>query len=110
MVIRTLFPVLITCVLTALPVSPTLADRTIRVTYEDLDLNSAADVSELYKRIGRAANKYCKSTRVSTGTRISPEFNRCVEDAIATTVKKLDRPELSAFHASRDVGDAVDNS
>lgn len=110
MLIRTLFPVLIACVLTALPVSPTLADRTVRVSYDDLDLNSAADISELYKRIGRAASKFCKSTRVSTGTRISPEFNRCVEDAIATTVKKLDRPELSAFHAARDVGDAVDNS
>lgn len=106
MVIRNLFPVLIACAIAALPISSSLADRTVRVTYTDLDLNSAADISELYKRINRAAYKYCKSTRVSTGTRISPTFNRCVDDAIATAVKKLDRPELSAHHASHDIGSA----
>lgn len=105
MFIRNLFPVLIACALAALPVASTLADRTIRVTYSDLDLNDPADISELYKRIEHAAYKYCKSTRVSTGTRISPVFNRCVEDAVATTVKQMDRPELSAFHASQS-GDA----
>ena len=73
---------------------------TIKVTYSDLNLHDAADVSQLYQRIRHAAAKYCRDSRSITGSRVSRAFDACMRDAIDTTVQKISRPELSAFHAS----------
>ena len=92
---------LVVAMTVALPIAPATAASTVRVNYEDLDLNTADGVSTLYKRIRRAAASYCRFTREATGTRVSPAFNICVQDAVAVTVKKIDQPNLTAFYTSQ---------
>jgi UrcA family protein len=72
----------------------------VRVTFGDLNLGTPAGVSTLYKRLQHGAVRYCEP--VSNGALPSIEFNRCVRDAIATTVKKIDNTRLSAFYISQD--------
>jgi UrcA family protein len=71
----------------------------VRVTFGDLNLGTPAGVSALYKRLQRGAARYCEP--VIIGTLPSVEFNRCVKDAVATTVKKIDNTKLSAFYISQ---------
>jgi UrcA family protein len=73
----------------------------VRVTVGDLSLATPAGVSALYKRVQHGAAQYCEPFRAFTGTRLSVEFDRCVKDAVATTVKTIDNTRLSAFHASQ---------
>lgn len=100
---RTLFPALIASIATALPLAASQAATdapAIRITYQDLNLATPAGVEALYRRVQQAASEYCQATRGPTGTRVSVAFSRCVTDAIATTVKSIDHPGLSALHAT----------
>ena len=88
----------------ALPVAAsqaTAGSDTMRVHYSDLNLSTAEGVATLYDRIRSAAADYCEPTRKITGTRVSPGYDRCVRDAVATTVRQIGNPELTALHASR---------
>jgi len=71
------------------------------VAYDDLNLSAPDGIATLYKRIQRAAFAYCESVTVVTGTRTSSALNRCVKDAVETSVDKADLPALVAFHESR---------
>jgi UrcA family protein len=71
----------------------------VRVTFGDLNLDTPAGVSALYKRVRYGAARYCEP--LGMGVQRSVEFDRCVKDAIATTVKKIDNTKLSAFHISQ---------
>lgn len=73
----------------------------IRIAYSDLNLSTPAGVATLYQRIRGAAKQYCEPERLLTGTRVSTTYDHCVEEAVATTVRKLNNPGLSALHASR---------
>ena len=100
---RKLLPALIASIATVLPLAaPQAATEapTIRITYQDLNLATSAGVEVLYRRVLQAASDYCEATRALTGTRVSVAFNRCVKDAVATTVKTIDHPGLSAMHAA----------
>ena len=100
--IYSLLPLVVAAAIGVVSVAASAAEvPTIKVAYNDLDLSRSDDVSKLYQRVQRAAMKYCKDTRASTGTRISPAFDACLQDAIDTTVQKIGRPELSALHTSR---------
>ena len=72
----------------------------IRITYGDLNLATPAGVEALYARIRGAAKQYCEPALSATGTHVFPVYDRCVEDAVATTVRKLNQPGLSALHAA----------
>ncbi len=92
--------IMVAALAAASPIASVTASSTVRVTYHDLDLDTAAGVATLYKRIRSAAMSYCKSTRVATGTRVSSAFDLCVRDAVATTIQKIDQPNLSAYYAA----------
>ena len=101
---RHLLPSLIASIATALPLAVSQAATnapTIRITYQDLNLATTAGVEVLYHRMLHAASDYCEATRAVTGTRVSIAFDRCVKDAVATTVKTIGHPGLSAMHAAR---------
>jgi len=73
----------------------------IRIAYGDLNLATPAGVAILYQRILGAAKQYCEPDRVLTGTRLSPNYDHCVQTAVAATVRKINQPGLSALHAAR---------
>jgi UrcA family protein len=71
------------------------------VGFQDLNLSTPVGVATLYDRIKHAAADYCEPARDLVGTRVSPEYNRCVRDAISWTVRQIGHPGLSALHAAR---------
>jgi len=72
------------------------------VSYRDLNLTNAEDVAILYRRITRAAEEVCEPA-ARTGSKLpAPAYHDCVAHAVATAVAKVNRPELSAYHARRE--------
>ena len=66
----------------------------------DVCAGLAAGIEALYGRVRVAAEQLCEPTRVVTGTRLSNGYERCVKDAVATTVQKINLPNLTALHAA----------
>lgn len=55
--------------------------RSVEVRYHDLDLTTAAGVSELDRRLDEAAKSVCHIDQVATGTRIaSREARACYKE------------------------------
>jgi UrcA family protein len=78
---------------------PVVAEST-EVRYADLDLDSAAGVAELYARLQVAAEKVCDS-RFHPGTHVvSASWRTCVAEALTQAVAAVDRPAVTAYHAS----------
>ncbi len=74
-----------------------------RVHAADLDLAKPSDVATLYERVRAAAMDVCqaemdrdyRNTRVRTPLRWR---DRCVHDAVETTVREVGNPALAALH------------
>jgi UrcA family protein len=78
---------------------PVVAEST-EVRYGDLDLDNAAGVAELYARLQVAAEKVCDS-RFHPGTFVvSASWKTCVAEALTQAVAAVDRPAVTAYHAS----------
>jgi UrcA family protein len=72
----------------------------IRVTFRDLDIASAAGTAAAYGRIQGAAKRVCEPLAYQTGTHLAPPaYERCVRDAVATTVQKVNQPGLTLYAA-----------
>jgi UrcA family protein len=74
----------------------------------DLDLAKPADVQTLYGRVQDAANDLC-STEAKDYYRSARRWvpngwtERCVADAVASTVQRIGNPLLAALHGRMDV-------
>ena len=78
---------------------PVVAEST-EVRYGDLDLDNPAGVAQLYVRLQVAAEKVCDS-RFHPGTLVvSASWRTCVADALTQAVAAVDRPSVTAYHAS----------
>jgi len=74
---------------------------TATVQLADLNLNRHADVLNAYRRLQRAAEVACGPSTV-TGSRIPlRDYKECTTAAVDHAVRKLDRPELTAYHLAR---------
>jgi UrcA family protein len=71
------------------------------VSYRDLDLSRPADAAVLYDRIGHAAAEVCETY---DGLKDShPKLlRRCVDQAIAKTVARINDANLTARHYAGD--------
>ena len=68
------------------------------VHYADLNLNKTAGVAALYRRITAAANRVCGQRTLTGSNYPLPEYTRCYNEAIATAVARVDRPQLTAYY------------
>jgi UrcA family protein len=88
----------------ALSTAPALAYSTspnVIVRFDDLNLDGAAGVATLYRRLHVAAEKVC-GPRETTGSRlVSPDWQKCVAAAVDHAVKGIDRPAVTAYHLAR---------
>lgn len=71
---------------------PSSASRTVK--FADLNVSSSAGAHALYMRILAAAQVVCSYHPFAT----DGDKARCVRDAIADAVARVDRPELSAVY------------
>jgi UrcA family protein len=70
------------------------------VKYEDLNLSTQRGVQTLYRRIARAAENVCGVEEMPRPIGQKMSERRCHQEAVQAAVAKVNRPELSAHHAS----------
>jgi UrcA family protein len=68
------------------------------VHYADVNLNKTAGVAALYRRITAAASRVCGQRALTGSNYPLPEYTRCYNEAIATAVARVDRPQLTAYY------------
>ena len=68
------------------------------VHFADLNLNKTAGVAALYRRITAAASRVCGQRALTGSNYPLPEYTRCYNEAIATAVVRVDRPQLTAYY------------
>ena len=73
---------------------PTAESRTVK--FADLDMSSPSSVHVLYRRIRAAAQVVCSYHFFATDT----DNARCVRDATADAVTKINQPALSAVYSA----------
>jgi UrcA family protein len=78
------------CVVAA--ADPSASSRTVR--FADLDISGPSGAHALYRRIRAAAQVVCSHYFLLTDT----DKARCVQDAIADAVTRINRPTLSAVY------------
>jgi UrcA family protein len=74
------------------------------VKFGELDVNSTAGKQELYLRLNQAARTVCRSLDPSeSGAKYLPasRYKACIEQAVSGATAKIDRPDFSAYVASR---------
>lgn len=74
---------------------PSSASRTVK--FADLNISSPSNAHVLYRRILAAAQVVCSYIPFATDA----DKARCVRDAIADAVIKIDQPELSAVYNAK---------
>ena len=67
------------------------------VKYGDLNLATTEGVAALHSRLSKAARNVC-SELDSRVLGLREQFERCVSDAVATSVARVDNPRLTSFH------------
>ena len=68
------------------------------IKVSDLDLSRSADVAKLYRRIHDAAEAACGPEMVTGSYLPRAAQQRCVVEAIDSTIARLHNASLSAYH------------
>jgi UrcA family protein len=97
--------VLLACVFvvsSALAVEPDGEVRIEHVKFQDLNLDTAAGVDALYKRIHAAAQRVCAvHVQQYLGSFSGRAAAKCTKDAEARAIKEINLPALTVFAANR---------
>ena len=91
----------LTATLPAAAADGVFIDNSIEVRYGDLDLDSAAGIERLYSRLKTAAEKVCDTGYKPQPLYLSYGWRSCVTAALERGIAAVDRPALTAYHASK---------
>ena len=69
-----------------------------KISYADLNLEQAKDVTVLYERIQAAAEKVCRESSVPRDGYHRRNYNRCYQGAVELAVKEVNHFALTALH------------
>lgn len=70
------------------------------VNYADLNLNNAAGVEVLYRRIRTAARSVCGPTNEVLPA-LRADDRKCVKDALEDAITRVDNVNLTAYHLQK---------
>ena len=76
---------------------------TYKIHFGDLDLDTAAGNELLYRRIRTGAESVCRTWEGKELVNVV-RHKRCMEDAVADAVSKIDQPRLTACYLSHHGG------
>jgi len=95
--------VLLACVFVsgAFAAEPDLGVRMEDVKFQDLNLDNAAGLDALYKRIQAAAKHVCAVHGATRDSRAASASVKCTKDAEARAIEKINLPALTEFVANR---------
>ena len=85
----------------AMATSSARVQASVKVRFADLDLNSAADVSTLYRRIKRASYQVCEIPRTGRDMAAAREARNCRTDSVARAVQQVGVPALIEMHQKK---------
>jgi UrcA family protein len=87
------------CDALAAPEAPTARDvNQTTVHFGDLNIDQPAGAAVLYRRIQYAAQRVCGEPQLTGSHVVSPDWRRCVAQAVDRAVVAVDRPALTAYH------------
>jgi UrcA family protein len=99
------------CVVGLLPVASFAlgADdtRSVRIHYQDLNLDTEAGASALYSRLTRAVKDVCGSEEEIIDISQLKDIESCRRQSLANAVKAVDRPMLTAVYDTHHPGALV---
>lgn len=78
----------------------------VTVQFSDLAMTTTAGAAKVYRKLRVAANQVCSVNGATKSARDYVRQKECVEQALTNAVREIDRPTLTALHAShaRDLG------
>ena len=77
------------------------ASDAVHISYSDLDVSTHPGVAELCARVRSAATALCAQERGSAGGARPLDYERCVRDTTAATVRGAGIPRLTALHRTQ---------
>jgi UrcA family protein len=72
----------------------------ITVSYSEVAFGTPAGAADVYRKLKSAARKVCGVNNGTTTLEMRVAAWECYEGALADAVRKIDRPALTAVHAS----------
>jgi len=78
------------------------AASSVKVSYDDLNLEQVGGAHTLYVRLQRASKQACgvESYNIVHSVRAVTDMRRCYREALAESVKKIGNSELTRLHNS----------
>jgi UrcA family protein len=79
---------------------PPVYEKSITVSYSDLDLTRAEGARTLYGRIRTAARRACSPEEYGIYS-LRQNYRACVTEAVREAVGQVNQPTLTALHQAR---------
>ena len=85
-----------------LAASNQIDDITSKVSYNDLDIESAAGAKELYERLKQASEEACdlRSSMLQGSMTAASKARKCYNKTLSAAVEKIDSDTLTDIHSS----------
>ena len=78
-----------------------LKDRSVKVSYANLNLRDEAGAQALYRRLQRASKRVCGVEKENTASYLaSSKARHCYREKLTAAVEKIDNVELTKIHES----------
>jgi len=91
------------CSFTSARADDALEPHAVPVRFADLNTASAAGAAALYQRIESAAKSACRDLEPERKLSLVQPYTRCVHQALAGAVAKVDRPAVTAYAVARGI-------
>ena len=72
----------------------------VTVSYSDVAFGNSAGAADVYRKLKVAARQVCGFDQGTRSLELRVAARDCFEEALADAVRKIDRPTLTALHAS----------
>lgn len=81
-------------------IDPAAAAQSIAVRFSSDALDNSAEVTRVYKTLKRVSRQVCGFNGEKLSLADTTAAQRCAEETLAAAVKRIDRPKLTALHAT----------
>jgi UrcA family protein len=81
-------------------IDPSAAAQSIAVRFSSQALDNSAEATRVYKTLKRVSRQVCGFNGEKLSLAETAAAQRCVDETLAAAVKRIDRPKLTALHAT----------
>lgn len=79
-----------------------LKGKSVKVSYNDLNLEKAAGAMVLYRRLQQASREACgvEPLKIAGSVRVVTEMQQCYQETLTAAVEKINKAEITKIHES----------